>query len=90
MPKHKLTKLKRDKGLLLENLLEVEATDHREIQEEIRKNLRSLEYYVKLEKKVWSGREGKVDAFARKGNYSIGIEVDHSQIRKKSKAKNYD
>ncbi|GAG64959.1 unnamed protein product, partial [marine sediment metagenome] len=30
----------------------VEATDHREIQEEIRRNLRSLGYYVKLEKKV--------------------------------------
>ena len=45
-----------DEGLLLENLLKVEETDHREIQEEIRKNLRSLEYYVKLEKKVWTGR----------------------------------
>jgi len=73
-----------DKELLLENLLKVEATDHREIQEEIRRNLRSLGYYVKLEKKVWTGREGKVDVFAKKGNYSIGIEVDHSQIRKKS------
>ena len=52
MQNHKLRKLKRDKGLLLENLLKVEATDHREIQEQIRKNLRSLGYYVKLEKKV--------------------------------------
>ncbi|MBA7494574.1 hypothetical protein ES702_05151 [subsurface metagenome] len=76
--------MKKYKGLLLENLLKVEATDHREIQEQIRKNLRSFEYYVKLEKKVWAGREGKVDVFAKKGNYSIGIEVDHSQIRKKS------
>ena len=84
MPKHKLRKLKSDKGILLENLLKVEATDHREIQEEIRKNLRSLGYYVKLEKKIWARREGKVDVFARKDNYSIGIEVDHSQIRKKS------
>ena len=84
MPKYKLRKLKSDKGLLLKNLLKIEVTDHREIQEEIRKNLRSLGYYVKLEKKVWTGREGKVDVFARKDNYSIGIEVDHSQIRKKS------
>jgi len=37
-----------------------------------------------LEKKVWAGREGKVNVFARKGNYSIGIEFDHSKIRKKS------
>jgi len=42
VPKHKLRKLKSDKGLLLENLLKVEATDHREIQEEIKRNLRSL------------------------------------------------
>ena len=84
MQNNKLRKLKRDKEPLLKNLLKVEATDHREIQEEIRKNLRSLGYYVKLEKKVWTGREGKVDVFARKENYSIGIEVDHSLIRKKS------
>ena len=84
MPKHKLIKLKGDKELLLENILKVEATDHREIQEEIRRNLRSLGYYVKLEKKVWTEREGKVDVFARKDNYLIGIEVDHSLIRKKS------
>jgi len=70
-------------NLLVKNLLKVEATDHREIQEQIRKNLRSLGYYVKLEKKVWTGQEGKVDVFAKKGNYSIGIKVDHSQIRKK-------
>ena len=84
MPKHKLRKLKGDKGLLLENILKIEATNHREIQEQIRRNLRSLGYYVKLEKKIWAGREGKVDVFAKKGNYSIGIEVDHSLIRKKS------
>ncbi|GAG56075.1 unnamed protein product [marine sediment metagenome] len=84
MPNHNLRKLKRDKRPLLENLLKVESTEHREIQEEIKRNLRSLGYYVKLEKKIWVGREGKVDVFARKGNYSIGIEVDHSQIRKKS------
>ncbi|PIP50977.1 hypothetical protein COX11_01175, partial [Candidatus Berkelbacteria bacterium CG23_combo_of_CG06-09_8_20_14_all_41_73] len=41
-------------------------------------------YEVKLEKKIWAGREGKIDVFARKGNFTVGIEVDHSQIRKKS------
>jgi len=69
---------------LIQNLLSVKATDHREIQEEIRKNLRSLGYYVELEKKIWAGRQGKIDAFASKGNFSVGIEIDHSQIRKKS------
>jgi len=69
---------------LIENLLKVNATDHREIQEEIWRNLRKLGYYVKLEKKIWAGREGKIDVFAKKGNFSVGIEVDHSQIRKKS------
>ena len=36
---------------LIENLLKVQATDHREIQEEIQENLRKLGYEVKLEKK---------------------------------------
>jgi hypothetical protein len=69
---------------LIENLLKVEATDHRKIQEEIQRNLRNLGYDVELEKKIWAGRKGKIDVFAQKGNFSVGIEVDHSQIRKKS------
>ena len=84
MQNNKLRKLKRDKEPLLKNLLKVEATDHREIQEQIRRNLRNLGYYVKLEKKIWVGREGKVDVFAKKDSYSIGIEVEHSTLRKKS------
>ena len=69
---------------LIENLLKVEATNHRKIQEEIRRNLRWLGYHVKLEKKIWVGKKGKIDVFARKGSFSVGIEVDHSVIRKKS------
>ena len=69
---------------LIENLLNIKTTDHREIQEEIRRNLRELGYNVELEKKIWAGREGKIDVFARKGDFSVGIEVDHSQLRKKS------
>lgn len=54
---------------LIKNLLDVKATDHRKIQEEIKTNLESLGYKVKLEKKIWFGREGKIDVFAKKGNY---------------------
>ena len=36
----------------IENLLKVQATDHRKIQEEIQENLRKLGYEVKLEKKI--------------------------------------
>jgi len=38
-------------NFLVENLLKVQATDHRKIQEEIQENLRKLGYEVKLEKK---------------------------------------
>ena len=69
---------------LIENLLKVQATDHRKIQEEIQENLRKLGYEVKLEKKIWAGREGKIDVFAQKGNFTVGLEVDHYQLRKKS------
>ncbi len=69
---------------LIENLLKVQATDHRKIQEEIQRNLKNLGYEVKLEKKIWAGREGKIDVFAQKGNFSVGLEIDHSQLRKKS------
>jgi len=69
---------------LIQNLLKVQATDHRKIQEEIQENLEKLGYEVKLEKKIWAGREGKIDVFAQKGNFTVGLEVDHSQLRKKS------
>jgi hypothetical protein len=69
---------------LIESLLKVQATDHRKIQEEIRRNLEELGYDVELEKKIWAGRKGKIDVFAQKGNFSVGIEVDHFQLRKKS------
>ena len=69
---------------LIKNILDVRATDHRKIQEAIRRNLRALGYYVKLEKRIWVGRKGKIDVFARKDNYTIGLEVEHSTIRKKS------
>lgn len=57
---------------LIENLLKVEATDHRKIQEEIKSNLRNLGYYVKLEKKIWFRKEGKIDIFAQKGSFFVG------------------
>ena len=39
---------------------------------------------MKLEKEFGRREKGKIDVFARKGNYSIGIHIDDSQIRKKS------
>ena len=69
---------------LIKTLLDVKATDHRKIQEEIKNRLERQGWEVKLEKKIWAEREGKIDVFARKGNYTMGLEVDHSQMRNKS------
>ena len=57
---------------LVENLLKVQATDHRKIQEEIQENLRKLGYEVKIEKKIWAGREGKIDVFAQRAIFRLG------------------
>jgi len=40
--------LNKNVNLLLENLLKIKATDHRKIQEEIKRNLEGLGYEVKL------------------------------------------
>jgi hypothetical protein len=69
---------------LIKTLLDVRATGHRKIQEEIKRNLEGLGYKVKLEKKIWTGKEGKIDVFVQKDDQTIGIEVEHSTIRKKS------
>jgi len=69
---------------LIKILLGVKATDHRKIQEEIKNKLEEQGWQVKLEKKIWAEREGKIDVFAQKGNYTMGLEVDHCQIRNKS------
>ena len=67
-------------NLIIENLLKVKATDHRKIQEETKRNLERLGYKVKLEKKIWIGREGKIDVFAKKGNRKKGTNIEFMKI----------
>jgi len=64
---------------LIKNLLRIGVNERRKIQEEIKKNLRNLGYYVKLEKKIWLEKEGKIDVFTQ-------IEKKYQRICKKSAA----
>jgi tRNA/tmRNA/rRNA uracil-C5-methylase (TrmA/RlmC/RlmD family) len=41
-------------------------------------------YEARTEKEVWRNRKGRIDVFAQKGNYSVGIEVDDCSIRMNS------
>jgi tRNA/tmRNA/rRNA uracil-C5-methylase (TrmA/RlmC/RlmD family) len=43
-----------------------------------------LGYEARTEKEVWRNRKGRIDVFARKGSYSVGIEVDDCSIRMNS------
>ncbi|PIU33271.1 hypothetical protein COT04_00975 [Candidatus Shapirobacteria bacterium CG07_land_8_20_14_0_80_39_12] len=69
---------------LLSKILNIEAIDHKKIQIEIKDILTKAGYYVEIEKKIKAKRSGKIDLFAERNNFSIGIEIDHSVMRWKS------
>jgi len=68
----------------LNQILEIKTVDHKEIQLQLRSIFRSFGYSVELEKKIQAKRPGRIDLVAKKGNFSIGIEIDCSLIRLKS------
>jgi hypothetical protein len=65
----------------IENLLKIKIVDHSKIQAWIKRYFYDLGYYSRTEKGVWRDRKGRIDVFAQKGDYTVGIEVDHGSIR---------
>ena len=68
-------------NLLVKDLLKIETTDHSKIQAWIKRYFYDLGYYSRTEKEVWRDRKGRIDVFALKGRYTVGIEIDHCSIR---------
>ena len=66
---------------LVEDFLKITTLDHVKIQWLIKNYFLRRGYFSRTEKEVWRGRKGRIDVFAQKGNYSVGIEIDHSSIR---------
>ena len=66
---------------LVEDLLKIKTADHSKIQAWIKRYLYDCGYYSRTEKEVWRNRKGRIDVFAQKRSYTIGIEVDHGSIR---------
>jgi len=69
---------------LLNKILNIEILSHEKIQIGIKDILTKAGYYVELEKKIRAKRNGRIDLFAIKNNFSLGIEIDHSSPRLKS------
>ena len=65
----------------MDNLSQIRTTNHLKIQAYIKRYFYNLGYYSRTEKEVWRNRKGRIDVFAQKGNYTVGIEVDHGSIR---------
>lgn len=75
---------KNNLGLPIEEILKIKTLDHKEIQLQLQSIFRNQGYFVELEKKVRARRPGKIDVYAKRGNFSVGIEIDHSVLRLKS------
>jgi len=71
-------------SVLLSKILRIDSADHKEIQLQLQTIFKNLGYFVELEKKIKAKRLGKIDIYAKKGNFSVGIEIDHSVLRWKS------
>lgn len=70
--------------ILVDEILKIESIDHKALQAKIRNILKRLGCIVELEKKIKARRNGRIDLFATKDNFSIGIEIDHSSMRLRS------
>ena len=51
---------------------------------QLQRIFKNLGYFVELERKIKAKRPGRIDLFAKKDNFLVGIEIDHSLIRLKS------
>ena len=69
---------------LVEDLLKIHTPHHSQIQWLIMRYFSRSGYEARTEKEVWRNRKGRIDVFAQKGNYSVGIEVDDCSIRMNS------
>jgi hypothetical protein len=68
-------------SILAEDILKIRLIDHSKIQAWLKRYFYNLGYYSQTEKEVWRNRKGRIDIFAQKGNYTVGIEIDHGSIR---------
>lgn len=69
---------------LVEDLLKIHTPHHMQIQRLITDYFARCGYESRTEKTVWRDRTGRIDVFAQKGNYSVGIEIDDCAIRMNS------
>ncbi len=69
---------------LVEDLLKIHTPHHTQIQRQITDYFARCGYESRTEKTVWRDRTGRIDVFAQKGNYSVGIEIDDCAIRMNS------
>jgi hypothetical protein len=69
---------------LVEDLLKIHTPHHSQIQWLIMRYFSRSGYEARTEKEVWRNRKGRIDVFAKKGSYSVGIEVDDCSIRMNS------
>jgi len=66
---------------LVSDLLKIHTPHHSQIQWLIKDYFLRSGYESRTEKEVWHDRKGRIDVFAQKGNYTVGVEVDHCSIR---------
>jgi ribosome maturation factor RimP len=69
---------------LVSDLLKIHTPHHMQIQRLITDYFTRCGYEARTEKTVWRDRTGRIDVFAQKGSYSVGIEIDDCAIRMNS------
>jgi hypothetical protein len=66
---------------LVEDLLKIHTPHHSQVQWLIKNYFSRSGYESRTEKQVWPKRKSRIDVFAQKGSYTIGVEVDDCAIR---------
>jgi hypothetical protein len=68
-------------NFLVADLLKIHTPHHSQIQWLVKNYFSRSGYEARTEKQVWPKRKSRIDVFAQKGNYTIGVEVDDCTIR---------
>jgi|GEM_PF-1410354 len=68
-------------NFLVVDLLKIRTPHPSQIQWLVKNYFLRYGYEAKTEKQVWKTRKARIDVFAQKGNYTIGVEVDDCVIR---------
>lgn len=69
---------------VIQKILEIDNFSHKKIQNQLVNIFEQFRYDIHMEEHIQAERGGRIDIVARKNGQTVGIEIDHATIKRKS------